>query len=1415
MKRVSAEMRSLAAAACGFWTLLAGAWAQTPSPNIAFSEDPYSSQVSLNLEIPAPSWEEAGGAWYPSLGGFGRMGRPGFPDLPALIERIALPPEGSLEIIEVQADWSVGKIPGVPAPFPARDPGRPPLEPSITAEGGWWPEEPAAVTGSGGAFRALRFATLEIRPLQVDVREGTFRVARSLKVRLRRVAPLGLASAGPVADRLTEEMAGQVAWGAGSVGRSPLAAAGGAGAEVKQPGTLEADSFPAWQVEVAREGLYRLDYATLAAGAPGLLGQDPRRWRMSVQGVFVPIQIDGEADGIFNPGDLLYFYGQPVGDIDLFSSSPWQHGDYTDTNIYRIDLADQPPRLQDAPLPVGNHSLATAFRESVHHEINNRFTGFVPAQSLDHWYIEPLLSANGSPVFMDQFVTTPDHAGGSVGLRVLLLGTDYQNNYHRTRLEVDGTVRDTQDWDGFREFTHGATPGPVNFTPPAPLSGSTKVTVRLPLGRSVNGTPITRDEVRVNWIELDYDRLFRAAGDALLWQSDNADREIRLDNFSSLPLVWDLGRTTVSAAGQAIAVPRRVPGVTWASGQAVFDYDADGSLAAKRRFVAAAGSGFLTLPAGNLRQDLPPSSLDAGMGNALRDPARRADWVVVGYRDFLGGPRLAELAAHRRSQGLETAIIDIQDVYDEFSFGLEDPQALRDFMAYAVGNWAQPPSYLLLVGDATRDYKGYYGHAASRQFVPTSMWDLPVNSQFGYYPSDTWFTAVVGDDPLPDVMVGRIASHTLAESEAAFQKTVQYETGAAWSPWKGKTCLVSEYEKDSEGNQLFFRVNDEIFADWFTGATGPQTATKAYELLLDEDCKGSGTPANNRIDACVNNGAALVTFVGHGQYRGWGKTCSLFDVTFPGSPEYNDLDDLVPTSALGFHIHANCITGHFPADTTPGNPADTWYSFLEAWTIAAGKAAIGGLAPSHLTYYEELDTILDPVFLEIFGKSKQRQVASLDARMRQDFFAANNIVGVRSFILFGDPALKLALPLPGPPGPPAITTFGNGSLKLTWQASADPSVTGYRVYRAEGPQGPYASRGDTTGLSFVDSGLTNCLEYYYFVVALDARGWESRWSNSNEDCATHGPQCRSGSAQNPAPPHPPTGVAVTDPRLGGRLQVTWNNADRESDVLRYTVYWGLSPGVYTFQTTTTAKNSSQTIGGLDDGVTYFVAVAAEHCTLSSAFSQEVTGVPHLVRGINPPRSIGRLMVERKADPGDGIPDLRLSWPLPTDSVWGVETTVTGFEVYGATTGPQFRADPGRLLASLSPGTLEWYHENLGTPASPRWYYIVAAVDANGNRSAFGVEAPEAVDDLVVSRPAAGTLFLDWSPVEETMDHRRLTVARYHLYGAANPFTRAQCTADKRLPLTILTPGVSVSEPSGPLYCYQVLPEDTHGTEAVW
>ncbi len=70
----------------------------------------------------------------------------------------------------------------------------------------------------------------------------------------------------------------------------------------------------------------------------------------------------------------------------------------------------------------------------------------------------------------------------------------------------------------------------------------------------------------------------------------------------------------------------------------------------------------------------------------------------------------------------------------------------------------------------------------------------------------------------------------------------------------------------------------------------------------------------------------------------------------------------------------------------------------------------------------------------------------------------------------------------------------------------------------------------------------------------------------------------------------------------------------ESDVVLYTMYWGTSPGVYTFSQATVDITTSMTLSGLRDGITYYFAITAQDNSLNeSALSDEVSKINKVIR----------------------------------------------------------------------------------------------------------------------------------------------------------------------------------------------------------
>lgn len=1377
-------------------------------PVVQLSRSP-EGERRLTIDVPAFRWENGTGGFYPVMEGFGSLSRPGA-DLPARRERVALAAGESLQIKKIDVEWEEGVLPGPLSAWPARSPSAESLNPEAM-EQGWWPLSPVEILTTDGAFRSLRFAEILITPIQVDPAAQRFRWARKLTVEFEGLAvqkSLARVIGSSQQDPLLQTLAPELIQGAAEV----LSQGGAEYIPEPSPASARAlaaaPDFPAWQFIVDRDGLFRITGAWAQANAPGLYdflrNNDPSKFQLTMQGVEVPILVQGLTGGVFGTGSSITFFGQVVGRVDLFSPDDWQAGDFTDNNVYRLGLAANPARIASdsfvGAAPAAGHPTQPSFRETVHGEKDTRFLGFIPNNQTDHWYSFFLGAYDGKPAQNDEMIDTPGHAGGAVNLRLRLLSSMYKDPLHRTAVDVDGIQRDSADWDGFREFTHGVENGVVSFTPAAPLSASTRITLRLPLGRGVSS-----DKVFFNWTELDYDRQFRAVGNQLVFRGDNAAREIQLRDFTELPEVWELTEKVVSPAGMAVPLPKRVSTVqSSCSGNPCFSLDQDSSRPALREFAAAAGNGF-QVPK-EVRQDLPPSQTDATLGTSLKGPGLGADWILLAPQallDLTPGHPLKNLVA-QRSHDYRTAVVALEDVYDEFSYGIEDPEAIRQFAAWTFANWNPKPSYLFLVGDGTRDYKNAYRYTPRRQLLPPYMISIAGDPQFQYYLSDIYFTKIAGNDDIPDILVGRVPAHNLDEANEYFRKVVSYETASDPNGFPGNVMLVSDYDPRYGFSTIHQRIKDRYFS------AGPQTANS---IDMDGDCSNSVPETKAAVQNGVNDGAAILSFLGHGGYKGWGGgPCGSFFNTDHPAPD--DQAPFTNRQKLQFHIHAACITGHFAQDTEPMQGAiDLQYTFLEDWITTKETSAVGGIAASYLSYSFMEDPLLDSFFGAIYGKRKERLAGILDLAVRKTIFDLNAVPEGRGFVLEGDPALRLVVPAPKAPGLSQPVRAGSGALKLNW-TSVDQAQK-YRVYRSTSWMNNYSLVAEITALEYVDTGLQNCLEYFYYVVAVDAKGFESSWSNFNETCSGDRSDCRSGIPQNPNPPPAPPAesVVVADTQTGGQLQVTWSTTNQGPDVINYRVQWGTAlAGPFDQEVVVPAPNSSTLVGGLEDRRTYYFVVRAEHCSsVGPASSPAKPGVPHTVRGLNPPDGIGDLKV-RKLD----AKDLELTWSIPQETAWGVPVTVTAVEVYGDRSGPIFPLDTGRRLVRLTPpqNLARWVDANAASDHQRR-FYLVVAQDGTGLRSAPGSEFPDGIADLRVSIPLAGWVDLSWSPQSRDLDGKPMAVKGYNLYGQSSVFPRSQCQPANRLRAGLSSTTTREPMPSNAFFAWQVLAEDYHGGESIW
>jgi hypothetical protein len=325
------------------------------------------------------------------------------------------------------------------------------------------------------------------------------------------------------------------------------------------------------------------------------------------------------------------------------------------------------------------------------------------------------------------------------------------------------------------------------------------------------------------------------------------------------------------------------------------------------------------------------------------------------------------------------------------------------------------------------------------------------------------------------------------------------------------------------------------------------------------------------------------------------------------------------------------------------------------------------------------------------------------------------------------------------------------------------------------------------------------------VVATD-QGFDSAWSNFNSDCgATPGPDCVQAQPLNLDPPAAPVGLTATDAETGGRLDLSWV-PNAEVDIWSYEVHYGTTPSYGSTKTVLGDHETSLT--GLQDGATYYVAIQATNTsgTASPLSDPPVTAVPTMVLGVKAPDWISDLRLAKSSS------DALLSWTPVTHDIYGKPVAVAHYEILRGVA-PVFLPTPEPPHDTTSTAG---YSDAGSLAAAEDHFYLVRAVDAEGNPGGLGHQLPAGVVDLEIEPSATtpGALVLGWSPVGTDFDGNPLIVAHYEIWAAAAPFTRAEIEAG--MPELVSTGVTSTTVeifPAGPKRYYSVLAVDARGNRS--
>jgi uncharacterized repeat protein (TIGR01451 family)/fimbrial isopeptide formation D2 family protein len=354
-----------------------------------------------------------------------------------------------------------------------------------------------------------------------------------------------------------------------------------------------------------------------------------------------------------------------------------------------------------------------------------------------------------------------------------------------------------------------------------------------------------------------------------------------------------------------------------------------------------------------------PAQIVLNTPSKLNATNNSADLVIITHKNFASAA--ATLKAARDAQGISTTIVDVQNVYDEFSYGAHGPAAVRAFLQRASTSWTKAPHYVILFGDASWDPRNYMGFA-NVDLVPTKL----VSSQYLKTASDDWF-ADFSDTDTPVMAIGRLSVRTAEDAAIVVGKLVR-RTAPPTDTWAKTVEIVT----DVPGQVPFNIGGDQIAAVVPAGLTNDRIAIGSV---------------NNPTDAIINafnRGSLLTNYIGHGSVEIWSSY--VFDSNMAAALTNGD--------KLPFVVTMNCLNGYFHDMFTE--------SLAEALQKSPNGGAIGVWASSALTSPDQQLLVNRELYRQIFAGSPSIGDAILKAKQ-----ATTDRDVRRTWILFGDPTMKV------------------------------------------------------------------------------------------------------------------------------------------------------------------------------------------------------------------------------------------------------------------------------------------------------------------------------------------------------------------------------------------------------------------------
>jgi hypothetical protein len=906
---------------------------------------------------------------------------PGESQRPSRTIVIGLPPEGGFTCSVLAADFKDdGRAPIAATPAMERDELATQfryLSGANTAG-----EEQLVQAGEPFEFRKQRMVRLVFHPLQLDA-DGSIKRYQRIAVQIQ-FSPNGSAISLPVAQSSSQEKLFQTmllnyeqsrAW------------------RISRPATLaktiRTTDGEEWYKIIIRgdgrgglEGIYKIDAAALTRAGVPVATLDPRTIRIFNNGgrelpqnvatarsdslIENAIQVTGEEDGRMDTGDYILFYGRSLEGIE-YNTTERKFRHYINRfgydNVYWLTFGGSTgKRITARKSQALSGTTEASFRDAVflEEERSNIYkSGF-------DWLGFEL--ANEKRTFSQIFSLPHAVVSDPATLRLQIAAAT--SGYHSFKVYANGNYLGKIELYG-QGSAYLLKLGGFDATG-ALVAGDNAIRVDYE-----SNSEITQSYI--DWIELEYGRGFVASSDQLICNAPlrTSAVQYRIGTFSRDDIdvydITDYNEVTRIVNGQ---IENR---------SLSFADAGDGS--APKRYIALTPAAYRAVT--EIRKDEP--------GHLRQD--RMVDYIIITH-DLFYQQALKLESLHEDYDALDrlvTEVVRISDVFDEFSWGLVDPTAIRDFLVHAQKHWGAP-GYVLLLGDGHFDYRNILKYNAANLIPP---YESPDRIETSTRVVDDWFTYTLGSNYGMQLAIGRLPVQTVDEAQALVDKIIQYQTSFDPGEWRKTVALVGDDELGAGGRPDV--VDHTRQSEWLAEHYVPSLLNvekiylMEYPAVRTASVSGITKPlANEALMARINEGCLVLNFIGHGNDELWTHERVLNAPT--------DFSRVQNDGRYALWVAATCEFAYWDQPQKQ--------SLAERLLNATGRGAVAMVASSRLAYSGDNAAFNYSLFDYLFRFYESSGVTARlgDAVLLAKQMSSSSQINNEKFILLGDPAMRLGAP---------------------------------------------------------------------------------------------------------------------------------------------------------------------------------------------------------------------------------------------------------------------------------------------------------------------------------------------------------------------------------------------------------------------